>query len=97
MFAKYAIGAATIGIQVSEQDNESSSDVESTGIGISVINDDLSVSFGKILERKPDLATKKHCCWCIIHNGITSIALSMNQETTLITLEAMTEKVINLV
>ena len=47
MFAKYAFGAATIGIQVSEQDNESSSDYESTGIGVSYqVNDDLTLSYG---------------------------------------------------
>ena len=37
LFAKYAIGGATVGIQKSEQDNESASDVESTGIGISCL------------------------------------------------------------
>jgi len=47
LFATYAIGGATIGIQKSEQDNENASDVESTGIGISyAVNDDLSVSYG---------------------------------------------------
>ena len=47
LFAKYAIGGATVGIQRSEQDNESSSDVESTGIGISyAVNDDLTISYG---------------------------------------------------
>ena len=53
MFAKYAIGSATIGIQVSEQDNESSSDVESTGIGISYqVNDDLAISYGTNTREK---------------------------------------------
>jgi len=47
LFATYAIGGATVGIQKSEQDNETSSDIESTGIGISyAVNDDLSVSYG---------------------------------------------------
>ena len=47
LFAKYAIGGATVGIQASEKDNESASDVESTGIGISyAVNDDLSISYG---------------------------------------------------
>ena len=47
LFAKYAIGGATVGIQKSEQDNETASDVESTGIGISyAVNDDLTVSYG---------------------------------------------------
>jgi len=47
LFATYAIGGATVGIQKSEQDNENASDVESTGIGISYqVNDDLTVSYG---------------------------------------------------
>ncbi len=47
MFAKYAMGGFTVGIQTSEKDNDGSSDVESTGIGISYqVNDDLSVSYG---------------------------------------------------
>ena len=47
LFATYAIGGATVGIQKSERDNENASDVESTGIGISyAVNDDLSVSYG---------------------------------------------------
>tara|TARA_B100001989_G_C24164386_1_gene281200 strand:- start:39 stop:545 length:507 start_codon:yes stop_codon:yes gene_type:complete len=47
MFAKYAMGSFTVGIQTSEKDNDGSSDVESTGIGISYqVNDDLSVSYG---------------------------------------------------
>ena len=47
IFAKYAMGGFTVGIQTSEKDNDGSSDVESTGIGISYqVNDDLSVSYG---------------------------------------------------
>tara|TARA_B100000886_G_scaffold322899_1_gene266264 strand:+ start:1029 stop:1952 length:924 start_codon:yes stop_codon:yes gene_type:complete len=47
IFATYAIGGATVGIQKSEQDNENASDVESTGIGVSyAVNDDLSISYG---------------------------------------------------
>ena len=47
LFATYAIGGATVGIQKSERDNENASDVESTGIGISYqVNDDLTVSYG---------------------------------------------------
>ena len=47
LFATYAIGGATVGIQKSERDNENASDVESTGIGISYqVNDDLSISYG---------------------------------------------------
>ena len=53
LFAKYAIGGATVGIQKSEQDNESSSDVESTGIGISyAVNDDLTISYGNNTREK---------------------------------------------
>jgi len=47
MYAKYAIGGFTVGIQVSENDMETGSDYESTGIGISYqVNDDLAVSYG---------------------------------------------------
>ena len=47
MYAKYAIGGFTVGIQMSENDMETGNDYESTGIGISYqVNDDLSVSYG---------------------------------------------------
>jgi len=47
MFAKYAIGAITVGIQQSEKDNESGNDVETTGWGVSYqLNDDMAVSYG---------------------------------------------------
>ena len=47
MFAKYTLGSATVGIQISENDKESASDVETTGIGISYqVNDDLAISYG---------------------------------------------------
>ena len=47
LFAKYTLGSATVGIQMSEKDNESASDVETTGIGISYqVNDDLAISYG---------------------------------------------------
>ncbi len=53
LFAKYAIGGATVGIQKSEQDNETSSDVESTGIGISyAVSDDLTISYGSNVREK---------------------------------------------
>ena len=53
LFAKYAVGGATVGIQKSEQDNETASDVESTGIGISyAVNDDLTVSYGSNTREK---------------------------------------------
>ena len=47
MYAKYAIGGFTVGIQMSENDMETGNDYESTGIGISYqVNDDLAVSYG---------------------------------------------------
>ena len=47
MYATYAIGGFTVGIQMSENDMETGNDYESTGIGISYqVNDDLSVSYG---------------------------------------------------
>ena len=47
MYAKYAIGGITVGIQMSEKDSESGTDYETTGIGISYqVNDDLAVSYG---------------------------------------------------
>jgi len=47
MYAKYAIGGFTVGIQMSENDMDSGSDYESTGIGISYqVNDDLAISYG---------------------------------------------------
>ena len=47
MYAKYAIGGITIGIQMSEADFESSTDYESTGIGVSYqVSDDLTLSYG---------------------------------------------------
>ena len=47
MFAKYAIGSMTVGIQISEKDNETGNDYESTGMGLTYqVNDDLAVSYG---------------------------------------------------
>jgi len=47
MYATYAIGGFTVGIQMSENDMETGSDYESTGIGISYqVNDDLAISYG---------------------------------------------------
>ena len=81
MFAKYAIGAATIGIQVSEQDNETASDVESTGIGISYqVNDDLSVSFGTNTREKTGSSDQEATAVGVSYTmGSLGIALSMNQ------------------
>jgi len=46
--ATYAIGAITVGVQVSESDsNQANADTESEGVGVSYqVNDDLSVSYG---------------------------------------------------
>ena len=47
MFATYAIGSITVGLQQSEKDNETGNDYESTSFGISYqVNDDLAVSYG---------------------------------------------------
>tara|TARA_B100000941_G_C28458700_1_gene529423 strand:- start:528 stop:1313 length:786 start_codon:yes stop_codon:yes gene_type:complete len=48
MFATYAMGGITVGLQMSEFDTSAASgDTESTGFGISYqINDDLTVSYG---------------------------------------------------
>ena len=47
LFAKYAMGSITVGIQKNEKDMETGTDTESTGIGISYqVNDDLTVSYG---------------------------------------------------
>ena len=47
MFAKYTLGSATVGLQISENDKESASDTETTGFGISYqVNDDLAISYG---------------------------------------------------
>ena len=60
MYAKYAIGAVTVGVQMSENDSESGQDYETTGFGISYqVNDDLSVSYGsndmeKVNHADPD-------------------------------------------
>ena len=47
MFATYAIGQVTVGLQISEKDNETGNDYETTGFGLSYqVNDDLAVSYG---------------------------------------------------
>ena len=47
MYATYAIGGFTVGIQMSENDMETGNDYESTGIGVSYqVNDDLAISYG---------------------------------------------------
>ena len=48
MFATYAMGGLTVGIQVSEADSTAvNADTESTGFGVSYqVTDDLAVSYG---------------------------------------------------
>ena len=48
MYATYAMGGFTVGLQTSENDQAgSTNDRESTGMGISYqVNDDLAVSYG---------------------------------------------------
>ena len=82
MFAKYAIGAMTVGIQLSEKDNETGNDYESTGIGISYqVNDDLAVSYGintsEVTGTSPDQeATAVSASYTL---GSLSISASMHQ------------------
>ena len=82
MFAKYAIGAMTVGIQLSEKDNETGNDYESTGIGISYqVNDDLAVSYGintsEVTGTNPDQeATAVSASYTL---GSLSISASMHQ------------------
>ena len=48
LFAKYAMGSVTVGIQKSEKDVETGTDTESTGIGISYqVNDDLTIGYNE--------------------------------------------------
>ena len=81
LFAKYTLGSATIGIQMSEKDNEGSSDVESTGIGISYqVNDDLAISYGSnTLEKTGSTDQEATAIGVSYTMGSLGIALSMNQ------------------
>ena len=81
LFAKYAIGGATVGIQKSEQDNESASDVESTGIGISyAVNDDLTISYGSNTREKVGSNDQEAVAIGASYTvGSLGIAVSMNQ------------------
>ena len=82
MFAIYAFGSATVGIQVSENDSESGTDTESTGIGISYqVNDDLAVSFGtNTLEKDGSSPDQESTAIGVSYTmGSLGIALSMNQ------------------
>ena len=81
LFAKYTLGAATVGIQMSEKDNETGSDVETTGIGISYqVNDDLAISYGSnTLEKTGSTDQEATAIGVSYTMGSLGIALSMNQ------------------
>ena len=80
MFAKYAIGSATIGMQLSEKDNDGASDVETTGIGISYqVNDDLAISYGTNTMEKTGSDDQESTAIGVSYTmGSLGIALSMN-------------------
>ena len=81
MFAKYALGSATIGMQISENNKDSASDVETTGFGISYqVNDDLAVSFGtNTVETVGSTDQEATAIGVSYTMGSLGIALSMNQ------------------
>ena len=82
MFAKYAIGAITVGIQMSEKDNESGNDYETTGVGISYqVNDDLAVSYGShITEVDGSSPDQEASAVSVSYTmGSLSMSLSMHQ------------------
>ena len=80
LFAKYAMGSVTVGIQKSEKDVESGTDTESTGIGISYqVNDDLTVSYGtNTLEKSGSNDQEAQAIGISYTMGSLGIALSMN-------------------
>ena len=82
MFAKYAMGGITVGLQMSEKDNDTGSDYESTSFGISYqVNDDLAVSYGsqdmEISGSNPDQEASAVSVSYTM--GSLSIAASMHQ------------------
>ena len=82
MFAKYAIGQVTVGIQMSEKDNESGNDYETTGVGISYqVNDDLAVSYGShITEVDGSSPDQEASAVSVSYTmGSLSMSLSMHQ------------------
>ena len=81
MFAKYAIGAVTVGIQMSEKDNESGNDYETTGVGISYqVNDDLAVSMFYITEVDGSNPDQEASAISVSYTmGSLSMSLSMHQ------------------
>jgi len=83
MFAKYAFDGLglTVGMQISEKNNDSASDVETTGIGISYqVNDDLAISYGSnTLEKVGSTDQEATAIGVSYTMGSLGIALSMNQ------------------
>ena len=83
MFAKYAFDGLglTVGMQISEKNNDSASDVETTGIGISYqVNDDLAISYGSNTLEKVGSTDQEATALGVSYTmGSLGIALSMNQ------------------
>jgi len=82
MFAKYAIGQVTVGIQMSEKDNESGNDYETTGVGISYqVNDDLAVSYGSHITEVDGTSPDQEASAVSVSYtmGSLSMSLSMHQ------------------
>ncbi|MDC2999826.1 porin [Candidatus Pelagibacter sp.] len=81
MFAKYTIGSATVGMQISENNKDSASDAETTGFGVSYqVNDDLAVSFGTNTAETVGSTDQEATAIGVSYTmGSLGIALSMNQ------------------
>jgi len=81
MFAKYTLGSATVGMQLSEKDNDGASDVETTGVGISYqVNDDLAISYGQNTVEKVGSTDQEATAIGVSYTmGSLGIALSLNQ------------------
>ena len=80
LFAKYAMGSFTVGIQKNEKDLDSGTDTESTGIGVSYqVNDDLTVSYGtNTIEKSGSNDQESQAIGISYTMGSLGIALSMN-------------------
>ena len=81
MFAKYTLGSATVGLQISENDKESASDTETTGFGISYqVNDDLAISYGSNTVETVGSTDQESTAIGVSYTmGSLGIALSLNQ------------------
>ena len=81
LFAKYAMGSITVGMQKNEKDAETGTDTESTGIGISYqVNDDLTVSYGtNTLEKSGSDDQEAQAIGISYTMGSLGISLSMHQ------------------